>query len=60
MQTGKKFGMQLMDEHIIDLVRQGKVDIKTAQIKIEDKGLLREFLLEQKKQDEKRKKVQSK
>ena len=54
MQTGKKFGMQLMDEHIIDLLRQGKIDPKVAQVKIEDKGLLREFILEQKRGEGKR------
>ena len=60
MQTGKKFGMQLMDEHIIDLLKAGKIDPKVAQVKIEDKSLLREFLVEQKKQEEKRKKEESK
>jgi twitching motility protein PilT len=55
MQTGKKFGMQLMDEHIIELLREGNIDSKTAQVKIEDKALLREFLAEQNKEDKKRK-----
>jgi twitching motility protein PilT len=60
MQTGKKFGMQLMDEHIIDLLRGGKIDPKVAQVKIEDKTLLREFLLTQKHDDEKRHREQEK
>jgi twitching motility protein PilT len=59
MQTGKKFGMQLMDEHIIELLRANKIDPKVAQVKIEDKGLLREYLLEQRKGEEKRKKEQA-
>lgn len=58
MQTGKKFGMQLMDEHIIELLRADKIDPKVAQVKIEDKGLLREYLLEQRKMEEKLKKEQ--
>jgi twitching motility protein PilT len=53
MQTGKKFGMQLMDEHIIELLKEGKIDPKVAQVKIEDKALLREYFIEKKKQDEK-------
>ncbi len=56
MQTGKKYGMQLMDEHIIDLLRANKIDANVAAVKIEDKALLREFALEQKKEDEKRRK----
>jgi twitching motility protein PilT len=56
MQTGKKFGMQLMDEHIIELLRAGKIDPKMAQNKIEDRGLLREYLVEKKKAEEGRKK----
>ena len=60
MQTGKKFGMQLMDEHIIDLLREGKIDAKTAQTKIEDRGLLKEYLEEQKKAETKGKKRQGK
>ncbi|MBI4832761.1 MAG: type IV pilus twitching motility protein PilT [Candidatus Lindowbacteria bacterium] len=56
MQTSKKFGMQLMDEHIIDLLKAGKIDAKVAQVKIEDKGLFREYLVEQKKLEEKQKK----
>jgi twitching motility protein PilT len=59
MQTGKKFGMQLMDEHIIELLKAGKIDPKMAQVKIEDKGLLREYMTEQKEEGEKRKKGQS-
>jgi twitching motility protein PilT len=55
MQTGKKFGMQLMDEHIIELLRGGLIDPKMAQTKIEDRGLLREFLIEQKKGEQKKK-----
>ncbi len=56
MQTGKKFGMQLMDEHIIDLLRTGKIDPKMAQTKIEDRALLREYLIERKKAEEQRRK----
>ncbi len=56
MQTGKKFGMQLMDEHIVDLLREGRIDAKTAQTKIEDRGLLKEYLEEQKKAEAKAKK----
>jgi twitching motility protein PilT len=55
MQTGKKFGMQLMDDHIIELLREGKVDPKVAQTKIEDKVALREYLLEQQKEAKRRK-----
>ncbi|RJP70600.1 MAG: PilT/PilU family type 4a pilus ATPase [Candidatus Abyssobacteria bacterium SURF_17] len=60
MQTGKKFGMQIMDEHIIELLRANKIDPKVAQVKIEDKGLLREYLQEQQKEGQKRKKGQAK
>jgi len=60
MQTGKKFGMQLMDEHIIELLREGKIDQKVAQVKIEDRGLLREFMIQQKKAEAKRKKAAGK
>ncbi len=60
MQTGKKFGMQLMDEHIIELLREGKIDHTVAQVKIEDRGLLREFMIQQKKAEEKRKKAAGK
>jgi twitching motility protein PilT len=56
MQTGKKYGMQLMDEHIIDLLRAGNIDPKMAQTKIEDRGLLREYLVEKKKAETGRKK----
>jgi twitching motility protein PilT len=55
MQTSKKFGMQLMDEHIIDLLKAGKIDPKVAQVKIEDKGLFREYVQEQKKAGDKHK-----
>jgi len=55
MQTGKKFGMQLMDDHIIELLREGKVDAKMAQTIIEDKSLLREFLLEQQREAKRKK-----
>jgi twitching motility protein PilT len=48
MQTGKKYGMQLMDEHIIELLNANKIDPKMAQTKIEDRGLLREFMAKQK------------
>ena len=51
MQTGKKFGMQLMDEHIIELLKAGKIDSKTAQTKIEDRGLLKEFMSQQEKEE---------
>ncbi len=60
MQTGKKFGMQLMDEHIIELLKAGQIDVKVAQVKIEDRGLLREYLLQKKQEEEKQKKQKSK
>jgi twitching motility protein PilT len=60
MQTGKKFGMQLMDEHMIELLKQGQIDPKMAQVKIEDKSLLRDFLAQQKKEEAKRKKDRGK
>ncbi len=60
MQTGKKFGMQLMDEHIIELLKAGKIDPKMAQTKIEDRSLLREYLVERKKAEEQRRKRQGK
>jgi twitching motility protein PilT len=56
MQTGKKFGMQLMDDHIIELLKQGAIDAKTAQTKIEDRALLKEFLAEKDKGREQGKK----
>jgi twitching motility protein PilT len=36
MQTGKKFGMMLMDDYIIDLYRHGKIDPKHALEKVND------------------------
>jgi len=60
MQTGKKFGMQLMDEHIIELLKAKKIDPKVAHVKVEDKALLREFLGEQKKEEGKQKKERGK
>ena len=60
MQTGKKFGMQLMDEHIIELLEAKQIDPKVAHVKIEDKALLREFLEEQKKEEGKQKKERRK
>jgi len=60
MQTGKKFGMQLMDEHIIELLKADKIDVKTAQSKIGDTGILKEYLVEKKRAEEKQKKAQAK
>ncbi len=60
MQTGKKFGMQLMDEHIIELLRQDKIDPKMAQVKVEDKALLKEFLTQKHEEEERRKKARGK
>jgi twitching motility protein PilT len=60
MQTGKKFGMQLMDEHIIDLLKAKMIDPKVAHVKIEDKALLREYLAEHKKEEERHKKDRGK
>jgi twitching motility protein PilT len=60
MQTGKKFGMQLMDEHIIELLKAGKISSKTAQTKIEDRGLLKEFMAQQKKEKKRWRKEQGK
>ncbi|RJP74047.1 MAG: type IV pilus twitching motility protein PilT [Candidatus Abyssobacteria bacterium SURF_17] len=37
MQTGKKFGMMLMDEHIISLYQQGAIDPKHALEKVIDR-----------------------
>ena len=44
-----------MDDHIIELLREGKVDAKMAQTIIEDKSLLREFLLEQQREAKRKK-----
>ena len=43
MQTGKKQGMQLMDDALADLVRRGIVDPEEAIARAEQKGAMRKM-----------------
>jgi len=44
MQVGKKFGMQLLDDAIMDLLNKGRIDADDAYNKCNDKTKFREFL----------------
>ena len=43
MQMGTKLGMKLMDESIIDLLREEKISLETAQANVDKKELLKPF-----------------
>ena len=44
MQTGKKYGMQLLDDGIMDLYRRGWIDADEAYVKANDKARFRPLL----------------
>ncbi|RJP17642.1 MAG: type IV pilus twitching motility protein PilT [Candidatus Abyssobacteria bacterium SURF_5] len=44
MQAGRKYGMRLLDDHIIELLQQGKVDPKHAYYMAVNKDLVRSYL----------------
>jgi twitching motility protein PilT len=44
MQTGKKYGMQLLDDAIMDLLNKGWISGDEAYTKAHDKGRFRPFL----------------
>ncbi len=42
MQTGRKIGMQTMNEHLVTLVKQGLVEPEEAYIQANDKSAIRD------------------
>jgi twitching motility protein PilT len=44
IQTGKKYGMQLLDDAIMDLLNNGWISADDAYAKANDKGKFRPFL----------------
>ena len=50
MQMGKKLGMRLMDESIVELLEQGKINLQAALANIENKVLLKRFMAPEEKQ----------
>ena len=46
MQAGRKYGMRLLDDHIVELLQQGKVDPKHAYQMAANKELVRQYLTE--------------
>jgi len=44
MQTGKKYGMQLLDDAIMDLLSRGWISVDEAYIKANDKARFRPLL----------------
>lgn len=44
VQTGKKYGMQLLDDAIMDLVNKGRISVEEAYIKSNDKAKFRAML----------------
>ncbi|GAB4345027.1 MAG: type IV pilus twitching motility protein PilT [Candidatus Abyssubacteria bacterium] len=44
MQAGRKYGMRLLDDHILELLQQGKVDPKHAYQMATNKELIRSYL----------------
>jgi len=44
IQTGKKYGMQLLDDAVMELLSEGKIDPDEAYLKANDKGRFRPFL----------------
>jgi hypothetical protein len=44
MQTGKKYGMQLLDDGIMDLYNRGWIGSDEAYVKANDKARFRPFL----------------
>ena len=44
VQTGKKYGMQLLDDAIMELVHKGKIDVEDAYLKANDKARFRPLL----------------
>ncbi len=47
MQTGKKYGMQTLDDAIMTLLKRGMIDPKEAYLKCIDKEKFRQFLTEE-------------
>ena len=54
MQAGRKYGMQMLDDHIMELLQQGKVDPKHALQMATNKDVVRSFLSKGKPVQEKR------
>ena len=44
MQMGTKLGMKLMDESVLDLLKEEKISLETAQANIDKKELLKPFM----------------
>ena len=44
MQTGKKIGCRLMDDTLLDLLREGKITAHDAYDRAQQKALFREYL----------------
>ena len=44
IQTGKKYGMELLDDAIMDLLNKGWISADEAYLKSNDKGRFRAFL----------------
>ncbi len=44
MQAGRKYGMRMLDDHILELLQQGKVDPKHAYQMATNKDIVRSFL----------------
>lgn len=44
MQMGKKMGMRIMDESIVELLEAGKITLKAAMANVENKMLLQRFM----------------
>lgn len=44
MQMGKKLGMRLMDESIVELLHNGKINLESALANVENKLLLKSFM----------------
>ena len=54
MQAGRKHGMRMLDDHIMELLQQGKVDPKHALQMAANKDVVRSFLSKKKPEQEKR------
>jgi twitching motility protein PilT len=44
MQMGKKLGMRLMDESIVELLEEGKITLEAAIANVDNKLLLKRFM----------------
>ena len=44
MQMGTKLGMKLMDDSVIDLLKDEKISFETAQANVDKKELLKPFM----------------